>query len=170
MQLSANLTLPSWQGSPTARPKTVDAATAFHNALAAATGFGVTNPRTHQPPRRIRVDGGNLQLGAKLELRLPTAWSSPGVPSAFVTAVFDLNPVRLSPTLVVFETSATIDPLTIAAMQCGWLAAPGVTPALDTGNGTGLNPATFNVVELRVVNEHPSGGVGVTVQTSLRLM
>jgi len=172
LQFQANVSPANWAG-PGPLPKTARAATAFHNALVAAGGFGVTNPRHHEAPRRIRIEGSNLQLGAKLELWLPRTWSTttPPVPTAWIAATSDLNPV-LDAGSVVFETSATIDPLTVAAMQCGWTGAPGVQDLLDTGAlpaGVTLAPSSHNVYVLRVLNENPGGAAAGAVVTPLVL-
>lgn len=175
LQLSGNLGPPgagfNWTGA-NAPPKSVLGAAAFRTALAGT--FGVPAATRHEAPRRIRITGTNIQLGAKLELRLPVVWGTVGgvpTPQAWASATFDLNPVQLASGLV-FETSATIDPLTVYAMLCGWIAAPGVQATLDTGTPApaSLNPAQHNVFELRVHNENPGAPATSTTTTSLRML
>lgn len=142
----------TWQ-SAVPQPKSIVAHETLRSALAGS--FGVPTAVRHEAPRRFRVTGANIFLGARLTVFLPQSWNGTTVMS-WMPVTFDLNPVRDGQNLF-WETSATVAPLAAYAMLAGWTAAPGVQTTLDTGVATpALNPAAFNQYAFAVSNEHPT--------------
>jgi hypothetical protein len=153
----------NWTGAPVGQPPTVLAMKAFHTALAASSlNLNLSVPQRHEPPRRLRVTGTSIELGAVAELWIPTQWGTAGgqpVVQAWWPLIFDLNPVWEGGNLF-WETSATFDPLMTYALMCGWTGAPGVQSAIDTGTPTAPLDPNRNVFVVRVRNEgDPNGSV-----------
>lgn len=100
--------------------------------------YGVTKLR-HEAPRRIRVVGTGILMGATLELGIPDAASGPGntVPSQWHTLPnppmrtieLPIHPRRVG-TQLVWETAAELDPMMAYQMMLGGPMAPGVASTI----------------------------------------
>jgi hypothetical protein len=159
-----------WNGNPTPTPKSIDAFASLQKDLINASVFGISVHR-HEAPRRLRVTGVDIRLGAKLQLSLSTNSATPP-PYAVLGGNTRTMDADLHPTSTfingrrVWETTIELAPDVLYALMCGGPAAPGVQATLD-GTPTPTQPLIWNLFHVVVKNEDGTANPGTWQQLTL---